>query len=336
MDARFARRGGEPRQEETKRLGRLLTLIQLIANHPRRWTRRGLAERFGVSERQLDDDLAALRNGPLFAIGHARSGYYFERTPALGAVQYTASEALTLLLALQMARGNGSIDGESLATALARTEAALPAGLVDLASGLRRLGEVSAAQHRHRAEMLRTVQAALAERRPLAVVYESASRGGARSERVLRPYHLQTGGQSWILVAHDSVRGEVRDFVVDRIVHATPMDERYEIPPDFSVEAYRGQGWGLLRGMAGEPVEVVLRLTAEEGRRLRDEMHHPSQRVSVASDGTVEVRYHVGITGELVRWVFRWGTGCEVLAPDELRARVAEQARRLAANNGDE
>jgi predicted DNA-binding transcriptional regulator YafY len=42
----------------------------------------------------------------------------------------------------------------------------------------------------------------------------------------------------------------------------------------------------------------------------------------------------VGITPELVRWIFRWGTGCEVLAPPELRAQVAEMARKVAEVNG--
>jgi predicted DNA-binding transcriptional regulator YafY len=43
----------------------------------------------------------------------------------------------------------------------------------------------------------------------------------------------------------------------------------------------------------------------------------------------------VGVTPELARWVFRWGTGCEVLEPVELRTMVAEMARKVAEVHTD-
>jgi predicted DNA-binding transcriptional regulator YafY len=182
--------------------------------------------------------------------------------------------------------------------------------------------------------MYELVQTGLAEGRRVRVLYESTSKGGTR-ERVWCPYHLEPYEGSWLLTAHDSIHEEVRHFRLDRVVRATLLEERYTIPADFDLEVYRGTGWGILRGMAGEPVEVVLRLDAAEGRRVRDDERHPSQREERQADGSWLVRFRVGITPELVRWVFRWGTGCEVLAPAELRAAVAEQARRIAALNGD-
>ena len=76
--------------------------------------------------------------------------------------------------------------------------------------------------------------------------------------------------------------------------------------------------------MAGPACAVELRFTPEDGRRVRDEQYHPSQSEELLADGCVLVRFRVGITGELIRWVLRWAGGCTVLAPAELRARVAE------------
>lgn len=320
------------RMQEVRRVARLLRIIGWVGAAPHRWTRRALAEHLGVSERQIDNDLLIIRHGLCYEMGHNRGGYAFTRVPELPPVQYTPGQALTLLTALHLARGNGAIDGDDLAAALARTEAALPEGMAELVSELRRLGDIASPEQRHRAEVLRLMQRAWMERRAVRVVYESAS-SGTQGERVLRIYHLQPNAPSWVLIAHDSRRDAVRIFRVDRILSAEPLDERYSIPESFDLEGYWGEGWGILRDLSGPPREIVLRLTAEEARRLRDDEHHPSQQEEQQPDGSWIVTFRAGINPELVRWVFRWGTGCTVLAPAELRALVAEQARAIAAGH---
>ena len=318
------------RAEETKRLARILQVITLISGAPRRWTRAALSERLEISERQVDKDLQIIRHGLRCELVHARDGYYFTRLPELLPVCYTAPEALALLTALQFARDSGALEQGSLAGALARTEGALPAGLLPLVRTLQSAGVRQSSQQQHRAAVLSLLQTAYNERRSVRVQYETASRAGERSQRVLQPYAIELHGQSWLVIAHDSLREEVRDFAVDRIVQAELLDERYEIPADFDPEQHRGAGWGVLRGVHAEPRHIVLRLSADEARRLRDDKHHPSQREEQQPDGNWLVSFEVGITPELVRWVFRWGTGCEVLAPEELRAMVREMAGRVA------
>jgi proteasome accessory factor B len=313
---------------------RILEVMTLIHNAPRRWTRRALSERLEISERQLDKDFELIRNGLRCELRHSRDGYYFTRLPELLPVRYTATEAMALITALQFAGDSGALDPASLASALARTEGALPQGFLPLVRSLSSSPGRSSPRRRHRAAMLEAVQTALKDRRCLKVLYESASSGGAQSERVLRPYHVEWRGQSYMLIAHDSMRSAVRNFMVDRIVQAELLDERYEIPEDFDQLQYQGSGWGVLRGMVGEPRRIELRLTAEECRRLRDDEYHPSQREEQQPDGTWLVTFHVGITPELVRWIFKWGTGCEVLAPPELRQMVVEMARGVLALNG--
>ena len=271
------------RLEETKRVARILRLISLIGNAPRQWTRSALSERLEIGERQIDKDLQLLRHGLNCGIGHTRAGYYFTRLPQLPAIGYTAAEALALVTALQFARDSGALDAATLGAALARTEEALPAGFGPLLRSMRQAGGGST--QRRRASTLSTLQMALKDRRTVRIQYETASRAGERSDRVVRPYHLALRGQTWLLTAHDSLRGTVIDFAVDRIVSAELLDERYEIPPDFDAEQYRGDGWGVLRGMSGPRVHIELLVTAEEARRLRDEQHHSSQREERQADG---------------------------------------------------
>ncbi|MGH2409359.1 MAG: helix-turn-helix transcriptional regulator, partial [Chloroflexota bacterium] len=321
------------KREDTKRFARILTIITLIGNAPRRWTRSGLAAKFGRSERRIDKDLDLIRNGLCYEIARVREGYYVTRAPELRAIHYTTPEALALIGALHLARGTGAIDAASLGAALARTEEALPGALQVLVRPLRPSENGQTPQQAHRAQMAGLVLRAMAEQRCLSVDYASASRGGARVPRVPRPYALAPYEGSWMLSAHDNIHGTVRDFKVDRIHQATLLEERYTIPATFDLASYQGSGWGALRGDAGEPVEVVPRFNAEEGRRVRDERWHPSQRETPLPNGGWQLTYHVGINDELVRWIFHWGTGCRVVGPEELRAKVAAQARAIAAVN---
>lgn len=326
----------EGTEEATKRLARVLSIVTLIANAPRYWTRQKLADKFERSTRQIDKDLLLIRNGLCYEIGRTREGYYFTRAPELRAIQYTTPEALALIGAVHLARGTGAVDAATLGAALARTEDALPGAMQELIRPLRQTTVRQSPQQLHRSEMVGLVLRAMAEQRCLTVDYESASRGGAQSTRTLRPYVIFPWEGSWMLAAHDSIRDTERSFKVDRIRRATLLDERYTIPKTFDPARYRGAGWGVLRGMAGEPVDVVLHFSAEEGRRVRDDQWHPTQRETQLADGTWHIAFHVGINDEFVRWIFHWGTGCRVMAPPELRARVAAQARAIAAVNSDD
>jgi predicted DNA-binding transcriptional regulator YafY len=118
---------------------------------------------------------------------------------------------------------------------------------------------------------------------------------------------------------------------VDRIREATLLDERYHIPGDFDVDAYMGTGWGAMRGGTGEPVDVVLRFGPEAGQWVAEEYWHPSQKVEVQSDGSVLFRLRIAaITPEFVNWTLYYGCRVEVLEPESLRERVAEEHREAA------
>jgi predicted DNA-binding transcriptional regulator YafY len=68
-----------PNPEECRRARRVIETVLLIAGQPRHWSRRRLAERFEVSEQQLDKDIALIRHGIVKSLRRSPRGYYFER-----------------------------------------------------------------------------------------------------------------------------------------------------------------------------------------------------------------------------------------------------------------
>jgi predicted DNA-binding transcriptional regulator YafY len=316
--------------EELKRTSRILELVQMIAVAPRRYLRRDLAQRFEISERMIQKDLDIIRHGLKLPLSHSPEGYYFEEVPRLPALQYSFPEALALLLAVQVARQVSGIGSVELAAAVARLEALFPPEFTPLLQQVVVGQPVVTAQREHRQQMLMLLNRALVEGRKVRMVYETRSRGGEVSERVVHPYHIMPYVRSWQLIAHCERRGEVLMFKVDRIREATLLDERYCIPDDFDLDSYLGATWGLMRGEAGEPVDVVLRFSPEAGAWVAEEYWHPSQQVEEQPDGSVLFKLHVAVTPEFVNWLLYYGRRVEVLEPASLREQVVEEHRRAA------
>ncbi|MEW6573829.1 MAG: WYL domain-containing transcriptional regulator [Bacillota bacterium] len=324
---------GAGRLEETKRVSRIIELVQIIAASPRRWSRQDLAARFEVSERMIQKDLQIIRHGLKLQLVRSPEGYYFGKTPVLPVLQFTFAEALALLLAIQAARQLSGLGSAELAAALGRLEALFPR---ELAALLRQAGNPPpvTAQREHRQRMLMLLNRALVEGRKVRMVYKTHSRGGEVSERVVCPYHVMPHVRSWHLIAYCEWRQEVLIFKVDRIHEAEMLDNRYRVPEDFDLAAYLGPAWGIMRGAAGEPVDVVLRFAPEAGRRVAEEQWHASQQVEEQPDNSVLFRLRIPITPDFVNWLLYYGSRVEVLAPPELRAELAEEHRRAAEMNG--
>jgi predicted DNA-binding transcriptional regulator YafY len=316
-----------PRLQETRRISRVLRIITLISARPRHWTRAALAQRFEVSERMIEKDLELIRHGLAYELDRSPQGYFFSREPAVQPLHLATAEALSLVLAAQQSLMTGTADRAALSAALARLEDALPPAVARHA----RLAahETSAtleAPAQDRSHALLAIEQAMAEHRKLIITYVSASRQNAVTERTIAPYSLVPHQRSWFVVAQDSYREDVVMFNVDRIQSWNLTSEGYEIPADYDLSTYLGSTWGVMRGEAGEPVDVALNFDSQ-ARVWAEEMNwHPSQSGESLPDGRLRLTFHCGVTDELLRWVLWFGGAVIVEEPDSLRDAVRREA----------
>lgn len=317
------------RLEETKRVSRILQIVQLIANKPCTYSRADLAERFQVSERMIQKDLDMIRHGLKLELSRKGNGYYFQRLPHLPTTAYSFSEALALLTAARAAQAVPGANSAELAAAIARLEAIFPNEFQPLVrEATERLPRRAVKAHRQ--EMLTLLHRAWIEGKQVKIVYVTGSRLGETSERVIEPYYILPYGRSWQIIAFDQKRQEVLQFKVDRVLAADLLDTTYVVPSDFDVDVYLGHGWGMMRGAATAPERVELLFEAEAGRWVMEETWHKSQQSEVLPDGRVRVTFFVGITPEMVSWLLYYGARVQIVTPAWLRERVAEEHRRAA------
>ncbi|MEZ4523201.1 MAG: WYL domain-containing protein [Thermomicrobiales bacterium] len=315
------------RLPETTRIARILEMVWLISRQPRHWTRAALAEKFEISERMVTQDIQVIRHGLVFDLQSAYGeGYYFPSLPSLPAVSYSLPEALALILAAQSARQLSGISQSDLATAIARLSAVIPDELREM---VERLGAStpSTPADDHRQFLLAAVSHAISLRRQIHISYASASRDGAETERTVDPYAIVPYLRSWHMIGYCHLRDDVRVFKLDRIGDITTLQTSFEPEPDFDLAAFLGEGWGLMRGL-DVPVEAVEILFDQPAARWVAEEHwHTSQKLDWLPDERLRFRVRIQITPEFQRWLFRYGSQVDVVAPDHLRAWMLDEAR---------
>jgi predicted DNA-binding transcriptional regulator YafY len=109
------------------------------------------------------------------------------------------------------------------------------------------------------------------------------------------------------------------------------MPETYQIPEEFDVNKYLAGAWGIFH--SGEPVEVRLRFYPPAAARVKESIWHPSQALSDGPKGSVNMTVTVTGTVEITPWILGWGDAVEILAPQDLRKKIADTGAKMEARN---
>ncbi|WP_251091651.1 WYL domain-containing protein [Streptomyces sp. Caat 7-52] len=233
----------------------------------------------------------------------------------------TADEAQAAFLAALPGTAAELGLGEALATAQLKLRAALPAELREHAGRIQErflldapgwYGDTGRTPH------LSEVAAAVWEQRAVVLRYRRW-RAPEEIERRVEPYGLVLKAGRWYLVAGGP--SGMRTYRVDQIIELRGLEEQFVIPDGFGLAAY----WdGCLADFRARlhTGEALVRLTPEGCRRLG---------VTAAGDGWTQARVPVESIDHAHGEFLRLGSDVEVMAPAELRDRITETVRTLAA-----
>lgn len=307
------------------RASRLVNLLLLLQNRGR-MTARQLADELEVSVRTVYRDVEALGAAgiPLYGdAGHA-GGYRLVdgyRTRLTGLTAHEAQAAF--LAALPGAAAELGL-GEALSTAQLKLRAALPAELREHAGRIQErflldapgwYGDADRTPH------LTAIAGAVWARRVVVLRYRRW-RAPEEIERRVEPYGLVLKAGRWYLVAGGP--SGIRTYRVDQILEVRSPEEEFVVPDGFDLAAY----WsGYLADFRDRlhTGEALVRLTPAGARRLG---------VMPVGDGWTEARVPIESIDHAHGEFLRLGTDIEVLAPAELRDRVAGTVRTLATRYG--
>jgi predicted DNA-binding transcriptional regulator YafY len=322
------------------RAARLIKMVLLLQSRPS-MTAAELARELEVSERTVTRDAQALSEAgvPVYADRGRAGGYRLiggYRTRLTG-LHRGEAEALFLSGVPGALREMGLEDAASAARL--KVSAALLPSLRDASRAAAQRFHLDAPswfKEPETPELLPAVAEAVWDDRRITARYR---REGEEVVRELEPYGLVLKAGVWYLCARVAGHGSFRVYRIGRFTAVEPGQERFERDKEFDLPAFweeRAEQFArsILRA------EVVVRLSEEGVRRLPYALDPRSAREALATAGAPDAAGWVSVTlpveSEEVAHTQLTGLGpeVEVLAPEELRARFARDARRLAGLYG--
>jgi predicted DNA-binding transcriptional regulator YafY len=306
--------------------GRLLRLLSLLQT-PREWPGPELAQRLGVTQRTVRNDVERLRQlgYPVLATRGSVGGYRLSAGTAMPPLLLDDDEAVAVAVALSTASG-GAVGGmeETALRALTKLLQVLPKRLGGRVDALQ-AHTVRVAGRRGpdvEGKLLALLAAAARDREVLRFAYSDYS--GSATERRVEPYRLVNWGMRWYLVAFDLERDDWRTFRCDRMSETRSVGHRFrlrELPAE-DVAAY----------VASKTRQVQMKVT---GRVV---VHAPAsvveQRMGSWTQGSIEplgedrCRVQIGARspGDIAFWLGALDCDFEVEGSPEL----ADAVRRIS------
>ena len=288
-----------------------------------------LADQLSVNRRTIYRDVEFLCEQGV-PVWQKDGRFGINRTGYQATVQFSFHEAIALVLAgLLLSR---TIDERNphVTTALRKLALTMPRPFI---SHLKRAAD--RVQTHSDGQRQVAVLEALAEGwglgRKVRIGYRSP-RSGVLRERILAPYALEPTPSGIYVIGHDDWSNEMRTFKLDRLETAVVLEKSFTIPDAFDLEAHLASGW---RIMAGDEIsEVILRFTPEVMSHIYERHWHPTQTLQKLEDGGCLFKVRVAQPQEMQPFIRSWGAQVEVLAPDWLRADIAQELQRAAAQYG--
>jgi len=201
-----------------RRADRLFQIVQILRNK-RLVTAKTLAERLEVSERTIYRDIQDLSLSGVPVEGEAGVGYHLRHTLDIPPIMFTAEEIEALVIGARMVKTwAGSELGQSAQSVLDKITAVIPGELkhhidqsllFSLRFGKREDIDIS----------LDICRKAADQKRVLQLVYRRSD--GEFSQRRIRPLGLYFWGNVWTLVGWCELRGDFRNFRLDRMQQIT-------------------------------------------------------------------------------------------------------------------
>jgi predicted DNA-binding transcriptional regulator YafY len=319
------------------RAARLMRVAALLAAHPDGMHPKDIAERLGMSVRNVYRDLHALEDEVEMGVWSEGGKWGVLQSAFLPALKLTLSEAMAVFLAARLMVRYADKYDPDLGSAFEKLQDGLPGSLrehVARSLDILQRAPLDPAFIEH----VRLLTKAWADRRTVDIEYEGAmyeGRPGDVSRRTVRPWLIEPSLQTHALylIGWDEGREAMRTFKIERIRSVSVTPRSFERPEAESLEAELRRGWDIIADQP--PVDVRLRFSPAVAERVLETRWHPEQRTERQPDGSLLWSTSVSGTIEIRLWILEWGDDVEVLAPPELRADVAARLRRAAAQYAD-
>jgi CRISPR-associated endonuclease/helicase Cas3 len=320
-----------------KKIENLDNLVLLLLDHPKGLRKADIARKLGVHRSTAAtylDDLSTM-GVPIYEISPHRFG--IDRDDYEIELSLTMHESLAVHLATRLLTTRTDKHNPHAAGALRKLGHAIDRLAPLISKHLLQSADVIDGDHRRRdpiyLQALETLIRAWSLGQKVHLTHEMPN--GKVFDYDFAPYFIEpyAVGRTTHVIGRREPPGALRTFKIERIRTIELLDENYIIPDDFDPGEQLKDAWGIWYSN-DEPVTVELKFSREVAKRVQETQWHHTEQIEELDDGTLLWRAQIAEPQEMVPWIRGWGSQVMVIKPEQLRDRIAGEARRLASLYG--
>lgn len=147
-------------------------------------------------------------------------------------------------------------------------------------------------------------------------------------EVTVKPIGIKMFRQRWYLIA-EKPDGKHYSYSLDRIIEVT-SGEKVK-PSKLNIEKLYADSYGIIIMPGMAPENIVLKVEREQANYFKSLPFHPSQRILEENENFVTFKLRVCPTYDFIMEILSHGPKVEVIAPESVRAMVADKINAMAA-----
>lgn len=239
-------------------------------------------------------------------------------------ITFSLEELMTLYLCRgQLEFLKGTPFQDDLEAIFTRIRSSMPPRSV---AHLERLAEASAPRflgfkdYSQQHQLLVDMRQALLKQQSCKIQYRPAKRRSSSYQ--VDPYTLLFFKNALYLGGYAHNRQALRLFAIERIETLELLQERFEVPDDYSVNALTGAAFGLIDDGTTQQVELLF--DKEIAHLVCERVWHPEQQLERGLDGSLILRFDAAGDKEILSWIYSFVPHVRVLGPQSLQQQFVE------------
>ncbi len=134
-------------------------------------------------------------------------------------------------------------------------------------------------------------------------------------KRLIEPLGMIYGSKIYLIAREKKKGKEIYNYLLHKFEDMKLTDKTFD-RGDFDLQEYTNKSFGVYHGKI---LNVKLSFSPELATEASQFNFHPTQKIKKEKDGSLTVKFKASGNKEIIWHVFKWGSGCKILAPVELR-----------------
>lgn len=149
------------------------------------------------------------------------------------------------------------------------------------------------------------------------------------TKRTVSPYNLIYRDSSWYIIGLCHLRAMVRMFKLVRLTNLQVLEEKYYIPPDYSIKKFMNNTLNL---NPGEEYIVEIKFFHPASVWVSEKLWLPTQKILQLKDRSIIFKAKVNGLTDIKNWILGFGKNAKVLKPPVLVREITGELKKMCSN----